>query len=97
MYGTWKNAKPVAASRKHPATQSAAPPPVSPPGAQNMRAKATGSSSAPRIIQGTRAPQREVVRSLQLPTSGLRSTSHALGSSTTRPATAAATPSSSVR
>ena len=93
-YGTWKQANAVAASRNAAPDQSA---PGTPPGTANMSANVTGNAAAPIASSRVRRPVRTASRSLAAPTSGLSSTSQILGATSTTPATAAGTPSMSVR
>ncbi len=85
----------MAAARNVNVTHSAAAFPLPTPA--KMSANATGSVSAPISINRVRVPVRMAWRSLTAPTKGLKNTSHTLGTTTTAPAIAAATPSTSVR
>lgn len=66
-------------------------------GPAKVSAKPRAMTSPPHSTYGRREPQRVRVRSLARPTNGLRTTSHAFGRKTTAPASAAPTPSVSVR
>src|ERR1041385_8400050 len=95
-YGAWNTAYAVAQARNAAVTYQRAAPEV-PNGPANITANSTASASPPPSRYGRRAPIRVTVRSEIRPTTGLISTSHALGSSTSTPASPAATPSESVR
>ena len=95
-HGTWNSAKPVMASTYAAATNSAVRP-GDRSGEANSSAKPTGTSSAPASRYGRRPPHRVDVRSDSVPTTGLRTASHSLGSSSTSDAVPAATPTTSVR
>ncbi|GAA3062685.1 hypothetical protein GCM10020000_52530 [Streptomyces olivoverticillatus] len=94
-YGTWKKAYAVAVRKKPAAVNQAPAPPRA--GPANMRAKVRATARPPKRTYGRRAPHRPRVRSLALPTNGPSSAFHTLGSRTTVPASAAPTPSVSVR
>ncbi len=96
-YVTWNVAKPVMANRKNTPTHKAAALPSSAPGAAKVSANMGARMSPPISSHLERWPERTMVRSDMLPTTGAMITSQAFGRKTTRLAIAAATPSTSVR
>ena len=96
-YGTAKSAYPLMPTKKaRPATGARIAGPTR-AGRWKVAQNASPASSAPATRKGWRRPQRLRSRSEATPTSGSKTTSHNLGMNSTRPASAAATPSVSVR